>query len=142
MTCQECELLLAGGEADASVEDHLRECADCRALQEELQANALALGAFRDEELPRLAPPRRIPRPVPAFPWMSAVAAAMVLAVILPGIWQATRPVPPSPVKAKMPQEVTVTAEPPAKAETLTVKMLTPDPSVVIYWLIDSKEGD
>jgi hypothetical protein len=136
MMCQECELRMAVGEVDASVEDHLRECAECRALQEELRANALAMSSLREEELPPLS----ITRPVPQFPWLSAVAAAVVLAVVLPGIWQATRPVPVPPVRAKMPDEVTVTAS--LKAEPLMVKMLTPDPDVVIYWLIDSKEGE
>jgi hypothetical protein len=137
MTCPECEVRLAGGEMDGSVEEHLRACPACQALSDELRENALALGAFRDEELgPRQA--RRFPGR--KFPWMSAVAAALTLALVIPGIWRATRPVAPEPVKATTPAEVTVTAS--LKTEPLKVKMLTPDPDVVIYWLIDSKEGE
>jgi hypothetical protein len=136
MTCAECELRLAEGEADAGLEEHLRECGDCRSFQEDLRENGLALSGLRQEELP----PVRISRPVRAFPWMSAAAAAVVLAVVLPGIWLATRPIEPDPVRAKLPDEVTVTAS--LKTEPLMVKMLTPDPDVVIYWLIDSKEGE
>jgi hypothetical protein len=152
MTCPECEVRLAGGEMDGSVETHLRACPACQALSDELRQNALALGAFRDEELGprpvrkfpgRKFPGRKFPDrkfPDRKFPWMSAVAAALTLALVIPGIWRATRPVAPEPVKATTPAEVTVTAS--LKAEPLKVKMLTPDPDVVIYWLIDSKEGE
>jgi hypothetical protein len=140
MTCAECELRLADGEADSAVEEHLHECTACRSFQEDLRENGLALEALREEELPR----RRISRPArvfpPVFPWMSAAAAAVILAIVLPGIWLATRPIEPDPVRAKLPDEVTVTAS--LKTEPLMVKMLTPDPDVVIYWLIDSKEGE
>jgi hypothetical protein len=131
MTCSECEARLAEGKIDGLAEEHLRACAACRALREELRENALALGALRDE---------MIPKPARGFPWMSAVAAGVVLAIAIPAVWLATRPIPPAPVKATTPAEVTVTAS--VKAEPLTVKMLTPDPDVVIYWLIDSKEGE
>lgn len=136
MTCPECEMRLAGGGIDGAVEEHLRLCAACRAFQQELNQNALALDAFRQDELPPLA----ISKPPRTFPWISAAAAAVVLAIAIPAIWRATRPVPPEPVKATTPAEVTVTAS--LKTKPLTVKMLTPDPDVVIYWLIDSKEGE
>jgi hypothetical protein len=152
MTCQECELLLA--DADASVEDHLRGCVKCRALQEELRENALALSSLRDEELPKVKTPKRrpvLPRPVP---WLAAAAAAVLLALIA---HQSSRRRPPPPQQLTAP--VTVTAQlAPAPAfkptvrrkpktaprsaalalkEPLLVKMLTPDPDVVVYWLVD-----
>lgn len=133
MTCPECEVRLADGEVDGFVEEHLRACAPCRAFHDDLRENAIALGELRQEALPAL-------RPLRSFPWMSAVAAAVTLALVIPGIWRATRPVEPEPVKATTPAEVTVTAS--LKTEPLKVKMLTPDPDVVIYWLIDSKEGE
>src|SRR5271166_2340405 len=80
MKCQECELLLAEGEFGGRVEDHLRVCAECRALLEELRANALALNSLRDDELPRVKTLAAL-RPT-ALPWMSAAAAAALLVLI------------------------------------------------------------
>jgi hypothetical protein len=166
MKCEECELLLAGvepdGRADASVEDHLRGCAMCRALEEELMANSLALSSLRDDELPRVKTPelrRAVPRP--AVPWIVAAAAAGLLMLIAHQASQ-RRPVVETPLR---PQQVAalvtgpmrVTAKlPPAPAakfpvrrkpkpaprgapleQPLLVKMLTPDPDVVVYWLVD-----
>jgi hypothetical protein len=151
MTCQECELLLADGPADASVEDHLRGCAACRAIEEELRANALALSSMRDDELPGVTMPKR--RPV--LPWIAAAAAAVLLALIAhQGLQRQSRHTQPVPAR------VTVTAKPPVASEQaprllvrqrkpkrasrsapleqpLLVKMLTPDPDVVVYWLVD-----
>ena len=48
-------------------------------------------------------------------------------------------------VKAEIPERLTpaaVSVVPVANTEPLKVKMLTPDPDIVIYWLIDSKERD
>jgi hypothetical protein len=150
MTCQECELLLADGQADAFVADHLRGCAPCRALQEDLRANALALSSLRDDELPRVTMPRR--RRV--LPWIAAAAAAAVLVLIARQGLQRQSP-HPQPVAAP----VIVTAKLPAASEPapklavrhkpkpaprsapvtepLLVKMLTPDPDVVVYWIVD-----
>ena len=151
MTCQECELLLADVEADASVADHLHGCAKCRALQEELRENALALSSLRDDELPRVRTPKRRP----AIPWIAAAAAAALLALIAHQASQRR------PIVETLPRQVaapaTVTAKlapaPAAKlavrskpkrarrnapvAEPLLVKMLTPDPDVVVYWIVD-----
>jgi hypothetical protein len=52
MTCREFELRLAEGEFGAAVEDHLLECAECRALAVELRENAIALAAMREESAP------------------------------------------------------------------------------------------
>jgi|HubBroStandDraft_5_1064220.scaffolds.fasta_scaffold52320_3 hypothetical protein len=155
MKCEECELLLAEGGMDASVEHHLSGCVACRALQEELQANALALSSLRDDELPMVPTPvrrRALPRPVP---WIAAAAAAAVLVLIArQGLQRQSQH--PQPV----PAHVTVTAKLPARsgpvptllvrrrkpksvpriappAEPLLVKMLTPDPDVVVYWIVD-----
>src|SRR5207253_232423 len=72
MTCRECELLLADGLPGA--ESHLAGCRDCRALAEELGANAVALAAMRDDAIPVRG--RR-----PRWVWATAAAAAAVLAV-------------------------------------------------------------
>jgi hypothetical protein len=151
MNCRECELLLADGEADALVKDHLRGCAMCRALKEELRVNALALSSLRDDELPRVTTPVR--RPV--LPWIAAAAAAAVLVLIARQGLQRQSPHP-----QLVPAPVTVTAKLPAALEPaptllvrrrkpkraprsapleqpLLVKMLTPDPDVVVYWIVD-----
>jgi hypothetical protein len=152
MTCQECELLLAGDEA-AFVEDHLRVCAACQALHEELQANALALGALRDEDLAGTkVRPRHLPRK--PLPWIAAAAAMLLLALIARQGLERRPPHPRQvtasvPVQAKLPGVPTPEATPvvrrkpkPARRsarpeQPLLVKMLTPDPDVVVYWIVD-----
>jgi hypothetical protein len=110
MNCQVCGSLAGEGS-----------CAECRALALEISANAEALGELRYDELPPLTV--RIPRRRPVYPWLAAVAAAILLGLALPHFLR--RP----------PAE----APPPVPTETLTIKMLTPDPTVVIYWLADTK---
>ena len=147
MTCAECELLLAGGgEMDAAALEHLCECAECRALQQEFAGNAQALAAMREVTLPA--------RPKRSIPWLSIAAAAAIAAIVSLQMWQ-FKPTPPRPLRlqAERPDEVTVAikAPPPAiltqarqaKAkQPLKIKMLTDDPDVVIYWLVDSQEGN
>jgi hypothetical protein len=152
MNCRECELLLADAE-DALVADHLRDCAACRALQDELRANALALSSLRDDPLPRATMPSR--RPV--LPWIAAAAAAVLLALIAHQGLQRSLIVDTHPQPRQVTAPVTVTAqlpsEPAAKLagrrkpkpsaraaaleQPLLVKMLTPDPDVVVYWIVD-----
>jgi hypothetical protein len=150
MKCEECELLLADGEENASVAAHLRGCAACRALQEELRANALALSALRDDELPRVTMPKRRP----AVPWIAAAAAAVLLALIARQGLQQQSPHPqPVPARVTVTARLPAASEPAPKllvhhkpkpaprgapvAEPLLVKMLTPDPDVVVYWIVD-----
>jgi hypothetical protein len=94
------------------------ECAVCRALAEDLRANAEALSALRGEELPPLVV--TISRRAPMYPWVAAVVAAALLTMV------ALAPMHRAPVRS----------------EPVKIKMLTPDPDVVIYWLIDSKERE
>jgi hypothetical protein len=122
MTCQDCELCLVEGEMPATVEEHLYECAKCRALHQHLRANALVLGSLRDEELPRIAV--KIPGRRHVYPWAAAAVAALFVAALF---------VPRTP-PAQPPR--------PRKVEPMKIKMLTPDPNVVIYWLIDNQEED
>jgi|HubBroStandDraft_6_1064221.scaffolds.fasta_scaffold1164451_2 hypothetical protein len=156
MTCLECELLLGGdklgGGNDASVDDHLRGCVQCRALQEELRANALALSSLRDEELPRV----RMTERRPAIPWFAAAAAGVLIALIAHQVSQRKPAVEthPRPRQLAAPATARVPPEPVAKLaarrykpkpaprgalseQPLLVKMLTPDPDVVVYWLVD-----
>ena len=95
MICRECELLLAGEIRSAAVEEHLRACPDCRALAGELQENAAALSAMREEEFvveQALAcnggfSPRR-------YLWIGAAAAALLLLAF--GLSRKPAPIAPS----------------------------------------------
>jgi hypothetical protein len=161
MTCQECELRLAEGEFGAGVEDHLRECAECRALARELRENSIALATMREDSVVEQAlacnggfSRRQRPRI-----WIPvAVAAALVLLAL--GLPRRRREVPPPPVPvvaaapaptlvpeasvgaavARKPRRRPFEPEPAQPEETFMVKMLTPDPDVVIYWIVEPKE--
>jgi len=148
MTCPECELRLAeGGAQEPAVVEHVLVCAECRALQQDLAENAVALGALREDIIQA--------RPKRNFPWLSIAAAAAIAAIVSIQMWQ-FKPTPPKPLRlqAERPEEITVAikAPPPAiltrarehakAAEPLKIKMLTDDPDLVIYWLVDSKEGN
>jgi hypothetical protein len=129
MTCKECELKLGMGE-DAA--EHLSQCAECRLLAEDLRLNAIA---FREMRV----------RPAMRWAWaLAAVAAAIVLSI---GHWRVTPPPVEPPQKAaaarigrptKTVKQVRKKRQP---AEPLRVKMFTSDPDVVIYWIVDKKEG-
>ena len=131
MTCQECEIKLGMGE-DAA--EHLSECAECGLLAEDLRLNAIA---FREMRV----------RPVMRWAWaMAAVAAAIVLSIGRPHV---TPPPEKPPQKAAAAKIGRPTRTAPVKhvrkkrqpAEPLRVKMFTSDPDVVIYWIVDKKEG-
>src|ERR1035438_10405918 len=98
MTCQDCQLLLADGEGNAAVvghlAEHLRDCGECRAIREDLRANAIALESLRVEELPRIAV--KVPRRRRVFPWVAAAAAVVV------GMLLAPRPQPTKPVASQV----------------------------------------
>ena len=165
MTCQECELRLAEGEFGAAVEDHLLECAECRALAAELRENAIALAAMREDELRfEVAPLKRRHR-APVWVATAAAAALILLAIGLPR-HRREAPLPPPPVVAGVPAPTPVVAaaapvatavarkrahraatarervapKPAQPEETFMVKMLTPDPDVVVYWIVEPKE--
>jgi hypothetical protein len=156
MTCQECELLLAAG---GNAPEHLMSCAACRELAEDLRANTEGLMAMRDE-----APFGPVRPSANRWVWIAAAAAALVVALalsrtaphapappvkigreILPAVGTAA---PPERDRAQRTPLARGPARPPSarpvvvkESAPLVVKMLTPDPDVVIYWLIDAKEG-
>jgi len=145
MTCRDCELLLAQGERNEAVEEHLLECAECRALDRDVAANGLVLEALRNEELPRIEV--KIPRPR-RYAWLAVAAAAgFLIALLVPAHKRPVASPEPSaaPFVEAEPQEQApqppvreAVARRPEKLEPLKIKMLTPDPDVVIYWLIDN----
>jgi hypothetical protein len=141
MTCQECEIKLGMGEEDR---EHLASCEECRWLAKELRLNSLALREMRVQ--PRMH-----------WEWGLAAAAAIAMAIVL---WNRMPPKEPpqraAAAKIGRPtrQERPVLASaPPVKhirlhrvtrrepSEPLRVKMFTSDPDVVIYWIVDRKEG-
>lgn len=145
MTCRELEILLASGEATTELDEHLRQCASCRALNEDLAANALAMESLRSEELPAIA--FRTPRRRWAYGFVSAAAAAIIaVALLAHRAPPAARPAPPVEAVVRQPPSLPApepppvrktVAVPPRKVEPLKIKMLTSDPDVVIYWIVD-----
>ena len=152
MTCQDCEVVLAREERGPEIEAHLADCPDCRALAGELEANAHAMRALGQEALP--AAPIRIH---PAYPWWKWTSAAAALVITLSAAWWASRPPRPPEIvsidvkvtgvapalvpleRAEIPATIQPAIVPVVQTEPLRVKMLTPDPDVVIYWLIEPK---
>jgi hypothetical protein len=135
MTCQECEFKLGMAE-DAA--EHLASCAECRWLAGELRLNALALRQMRV-------------RPRMHWEWALAAAAAIVMMVLaskmtrvekltLPPVKVAVAEKPPLAGHGPAPRKRVQRHVPPA-AEPLRVKMFTSDPDVVIYWIVDRKDG-
>jgi hypothetical protein len=133
MTCQECEIKLGMGEHAA---EHLASCAECRALAEDLRLNAVALREMRV-------------RPRMRWEWALVAAASIVMAIGLRHGKPPEKP-PERTAAAKIGRPTrTAAVMAPAKrvrkkrppAEPLRVKMFTSDPDVVIYWIVDKKEG-
>lgn len=152
MTCRECELLLAEENSTPDVRAHLDACVQCRALAAELTANAAALREFQDELVPAVPAARVTARSVGWARWAWAgwavpIAAALVLAALLFPWGASPRVKAPEAVVTSTPAALPAQA-PPLKQQAalrpapLKIKMLTADPDVVIYWLIDSNEGD
>jgi len=153
----------------APLETHLAECADCRVLAEELRAGQALLRELREEpvEDAMVAQVRRrvlaqigAARPSRLY-WKLALAAALILAVIF--VWPRHQArigpaapmahVEPAPVApARRPNIIPVrhgvirrhhrrapAAQP---GPPVLVKFVTDDPNIVVYWLIDQKQGD
>ena len=151
MNCRECESILARDEPTAEAQAHLARCPACRALALELRANAEALAAMASEEVGRVSLPAIRPRP---WKWIPAVAAMLAVGF---GIRVASRPPTVATTVTVRENAIVTPAVEPAKPEVgrtprsaagplagqpLVVKMLTPDPDIVIYWLIEpTQEG-
>ncbi len=151
--------LLAGGELGAreteGVERHLTDCAECRQLAAELretrellaglgaeEPDERAVAAVRTSVLAAAAPRR--------WPLLVAVAAALVIAIAIGSVQQLRRPAPvPMPVAVIYPPEAPVVRHTPKPApepvrvaaatpsEPMVIKIVTDDPDVVIYWLVE-----
>jgi hypothetical protein len=108
--------------AECGAMEGLGDCGECRALAEELRANSEALSALRSEALPQMDFRRPKPKRAPVLVGAAAAAAAIVFSIV--GLYRVPRHTP-----------IRMT-------EPLKIEMLTPDPNVVIYWLVDSKPID
>ena len=159
MTCQECELALAGEERSESVDRHLAVCPKCREFAVDLRENcevfaAFGAEAFRLERTPAISRPGWI-----QWQWAAAgmaIAAMLALALGLrtflprsPRIQNVpAQPAQLAVVEAPLPQIRPVVAAVRHRAprpspkrrepKILQVKMLTDDPDVVIYWQIEN----
>jgi hypothetical protein len=161
MKCEDCELRMAELDFGEEIEAHLRGCVNCRGLAEELRQNTIALAAMRGEELPLVERASAWGRPLGrgfSRRWaaVAAAAALALLATSLPWHRKAAAVAPHSaPVVAaaaapapeivavapvRKPRRRVAKPKPPQPEETLMVKMLTPDPDVVIYWIVEPKE--
>ena len=170
MTCREQEErigLWVGGdlpdEDAAQIEAHMGVCEVCRALGEEMRACRAVLAELREapamsvraEVMERLARRRRMW--IWGRPAAAALAASLAgIAVWLQGLDTRIPPQPAAPaVRASVPPKALELSPrprsiprapsrrpPPAEAEeTFTVKLVTEDPDIVIYWLF-AKTGD
>ena len=120
MKCEVCDARLVNGE-----------CPECREVSE-------ALGALCEEPFPALVV--KIPRRGRVvYPWVAAAAAAAVLMLALPYLRRTGAP--PAMRRPQGPAALTPEAgQPPG--QPLKIKILTPDPDVVIYWISNPKEGE
>jgi hypothetical protein len=142
MTCQDCELALGDDQISPAITSHLRACPACRELSEDLRANAEAFESMSLEELPEVAQPVGVGQPV--LPAVFALAAAAAVATIFLTLPSEQHLPPPhyalAPMKFEIPS-IQPAPKPIRAAHPMTVKMLTDDPDVVIYWQIDTN-GD
>lgn len=166
MTCQECELAL-GMDQDAA--EHLSSCAACRALARELRENAAAFEAMADDPLlpVRYAVLSKLRfRQAVRWGWAFATAAALVVAFVVNLNWRDEKMPPVQLAHAALPRiefqapaqngaagrsrrgvsyragtaRLRGTAARHPAGEPLMMKMLTPDPDVVIYWQVESED--
>lgn len=166
MTCRKYEAwiaLWAGGDLApdeaAVLEAHLENCEPCRVIAQEMTECCATLAELRTAPLMsvRAAVMERIAQPSRKWWfwwWIPATAALAGFAIWYSGLDTRIPSAPPPPtVRAAAPPEALhLTPRPklrpvsrrkpqPAGEESFTVKLLTDDPDVVIYWLFD-KKGD
>ncbi len=170
MTCPEWEARIAlavEGDAPAGeVEAHLAACEGCREFARELRLSQAAFKELRDEPVEQavldgirgraMAAIAAAPRPRVRWWWWLAPAAVAV-AILLMGIMRVPEP-PRAPVVAavgQLPELRRALSPPPAgrperppqakglphrPLEPLLMKIVTDDPDVVIYWIVEDKQ--
>jgi hypothetical protein len=147
---------------------HLEACAECRALADDLRAGQTLLSELRDESLEDIMAANVRRRVLARLPvketgvarryWAWALAAALLLATILTLPRRTVRPAPiarrqiapphiadtpPAIVNVRRPAVRRHRRATPQPSEPLLVQLVTDDPNIVIYWLVDPKpQGD
>jgi anti-sigma factor RsiW len=164
--------LYAGGDLPANrlarTLAHLEVCAECRLLADDLRAGQTLLSALQDEPLEDAMAAHVRQRVLARLPleeaciarryWRWAPAAALVLAAILTIPWRSEKQAPlaraenappkvaeapPAVAKAQRPVARRHRRAKPQPSEPLLVQLVTDDPNIVIYWLVDPKpQGD
>jgi hypothetical protein len=141
MTCHDCELALGDDQINPAIAAHLRACPACRELSEDLRANAEAFESMSLEQVPRVGQP--VLPAVSSIPRLtaSALAAAAAVAAIFLALPHEEHLPPPhyalAPMKFEIPA-IKPAPKPIRATQPMTVKMLTDDPGVIIYWQIDT----
>ena len=147
---------------------HLEACAECRALLDDLRAGQTLLSELEDEAIEDAMAANVRRRVLARLPveqartahgyWAWALAAAVLLAAILTLPWRMEKQAPLARVEnappkvAEAPPAVAKAQRPvarrhhrakPQPSEPLLVQLVTDDPNIVIYWLVDPKpQGD
>ena len=167
MTCTDCQAQIFEQELDRDAIVHLTACEECRELEREVRLNAEALASMREDVIP-VRPKKPVTQP---WHWGVAVAAAMISAflmsyeksedfagprgkTIVAKLPEAIVPVPviagmpglllPAPPvvfpKMQLPPPPATSAS--SEGQSLLVNIVSDDPDVVIYWLIDPVQGE
>lgn len=163
MDCREAEVRLVhalDGETSPAVDEHLEQCEACRLFYAELLADRDALHVLGSEDVPEEAVQQlhervmqRIPRRRRGWWWIPAAAAAMFALAM---VWPREHVVAPPAVVAAVAKPPRIawlrsTPQPPpqpapkpvirkrAAEQPLWVKLETPDPNVIIYWMVEPK---
>ena len=158
---------LPAGEA-LLVEAHLETCPGCREFASDIRESQTALKQLRMDFVEESALKEvraevlnRLSVPPQAMAWPRYAIAAMLLAGLWAGwLWRARTAVPPEvqpraaviapphlstvparPQRAHTARVSNHRARPAFKSEPLLVKIVTDDPQVVIYWLVDQNGG-
>ena len=164
--------LYAGGDLPANrlgrTIAHLEACAECRALLDDLRAGQTLLSELEDEPLEDVMAAHVRQRVLAQLAvsetvasrryWAWALAGAVLLAAILTLPWRMEKQAPLARVEnappkvAEAPPAVAKAQRPvarrhhrakPRPGEPLLVQLVTDDPNIVIYWLVDPKpQGD
>jgi hypothetical protein len=147
------------------VEEHLAACGHCREFAEGLRRSQAALKSLRAEMVDPAVfegVRRRVLAQIAARPvsrgWWKYAAVAATFIIIVALFWKPNPPPAPPPPVAQLKPPVTVEPPVPSRApakhlavrrkprpktsqEPLLVKLVTDDPNIVIYWLIEPKES-
>ncbi len=166
MNCEECMSALALEDGTSEPDGHLRQCPACRDFAAALEADRQVLATLRDVDPVALfalrqgvsaciAKKRAVRR---AWAWSAGLAACLAgaFSMLTLGVPEAAPPKPHASFHAAGPpsgwaartisrpvhRRPAPVHELAKAAPPLKIKILTDDPNVVIYWLVDNEGGD